>query len=83
MSIQVVVAKIIPLANYEPQVVEFNGALEAMVSGSGQPESLLSLVDMHAGFALDNDTYDGVHPNNAGASKMADRWYDVIDDWLA
>ncbi len=82
-SIKIVLAKLIPLANYEGQIAEFNSELAVMAAGKGLPGSPLVLADMHSGFSLSEHTYDNVHPNAAGAGIMADRWFDAVDELLA
>ncbi len=82
-SIRVVLAQLIPLAGYEAQINDLNGQLATMAAGKIAGGANLGVVDMNAGFSLTGDTDDGVHPNNAGSSKMADRWFDEIDDLFA
>jgi lysophospholipase L1-like esterase len=81
-SIRIVLAQIIPLAGFEPLIADFNGQLATMAAAKVAAGANLGVVDMHAGFSLSGDTDDGVHPNNSGAGKMADRWFDEIDDLL-
>ena len=39
-------------------------------------------VDQNSGFNANTDTYDGVHPNDAGEAKMAQKWFDALKDYL-
>ena len=41
------------------------------------PQSKIVLVDMNTDFS-ETDLDDGVHPTQAGAAKMAQRWLDCI-----
>lgn len=36
------------------------------------------MVDQWTGFDTTVDTFDGVHPNDSGYRKMADRWYPAL-----
>lgn len=38
----------------------------------------LYLVDMTVGYSAATDNYDGIHPNDGGGLKMANKWYDAI-----
>jgi hypothetical protein len=40
------------------------------------------VADLWTGFDAIADTVDGVHPNNAGFQKMADRWYPALTQAL-
>jgi lysophospholipase L1-like esterase len=82
-NIEIVLAQIIPLVNYEPQIAAFNSDLATMAAGKVTDGANVTVVDMHSNFSLNDDTFDGVHPNNSGAGKMADRWFDALDDLLA
>lgn len=43
------------------------------------PDSPVIVVDQATGFEFDKDTIaDKVHPNEAGAEKMAQRWFDAL-----
>lgn len=43
-----------------------------LVSASQSP---VSVVDLYTGFSTSTDTGDGVHPNDAGALKIANTWF--------
>jgi len=38
----------------------------------------LVLVDMTEGFIVEDHTWDGLHPNNEGSERMAQKWFDAI-----
>jgi lysophospholipase L1-like esterase len=40
--------------------------------------SPITVVDQWTGFDDDTDTYDGVHPDDAGNQKIAARWYPSV-----
>ena len=82
-GIKIVLAQIIPLVNFEAQIANYNSQLATMVAGKVADGASVSVVDMFNNFSINDDTFDGVHPNNTGASKMADRWFDALDDLLA
>ena len=82
-NIKIVLAQIIPLVNYEAQIATFNADLATMAAGKVSDGANVSVVDMFTNFSINDDTFDGVHPNNSGAGKMSDRWFDALDDLLA
>ncbi len=82
-NMRIIVAKIIPMsasscATCPADIIEFNNALPAWASGLTTAQSPITLVDQWSGFDPAVDTGDGVHPNNAGYQKMADRWYPAL-----
>jgi lysophospholipase L1-like esterase len=78
--VMVFVAKLIPtgLPIFNIQVGRFNAGLPELADEFNTPEAPLILVDQFSGFDPVADTYDGVHPNGSGASKMATRWYQAL-----
>jgi lysophospholipase L1-like esterase len=59
-------------------ISSLNAALPALAAGKNRPESPIILVDQFTGFDPSSMTYDGTHPNDAGDSRMADRWYEKL-----
>jgi lysophospholipase L1-like esterase len=56
-------------------VVDLDAAIPGWAAGLSTARSPIVVVDQWTGFDDATDTYDGVHPNDAGNQKMADRWY--------
>jgi lysophospholipase L1-like esterase len=56
-------------------VVAFDNRIPGWAAGLTTAQSPIVVVDQWTGFDAVADTGDGVHPNDAGFRKMADRWY--------
>jgi lysophospholipase L1-like esterase len=79
-NMKIVVAQIIPMnpsgcPTCAPDVVALNNAIPGWAAGLTTAQSPIVVVDQWTGFSTATDTTDGVHPNDAGFRKMADRWY--------
>jgi lysophospholipase L1-like esterase len=82
-AMRVIVAKIIPMAPAScaecgQRVVAFNAAIGTWAAQKTTAQSPIVVVDQWSGFSPASDTYDGVHPNDAGNRKIADRWYPAL-----
>ncbi|XXT17942.1 GDSL-type esterase/lipase family protein [Sorangium sp. So ce429] len=77
----VVVAKLVPLSFNNTAVVAYNNALPPVVQARASAGKHVVLVDMHTGFPT-SELADGVHPNAAGYTRMANTWYQAIGDML-
>ena len=78
-DVKILVAKIIPMKCPEcTHVVALNNAIPAWAAGKTTARSPITVVDHWTGFDTTTDTGDGVHPNDAGFRKMADRWYPAL-----
>ena len=53
---------------------EMDGIARAMTTGS----SKVLVIDLNKGFNPEEDTFDGIHPNQIGAEKMARKWFEGI-----
>ncbi|HVQ95128.1 MAG TPA: cellulose binding domain-containing protein [Mycobacteriales bacterium] len=87
-NMKIVVAKIIPMnppgcATCAPDVVALNNAIPGWAAGLTTAQSPIVVADLWTGFDTVADTNgDGVHPNDAGFRKMADRWYPALTPLL-
>jgi lysophospholipase L1-like esterase len=87
--VKILVAQIIPMdpakscSGCAQGVIALNDAIPDWASGKSTDQSPIIVVDQWTGFDTDTDTYDGVHPNNAGNQKIADRWYSAMASLLA
>lgn len=72
-SVRVLVAEVIPAAGHEQQMLAFNLRIAALAAAKQ-----VTLIDQYSGFDASTDTVEGVHPNAAGAVKMASRWYAAL-----
>jgi cellulase/cellobiase CelA1 len=82
-SVKIIVAQIIPMSaaacvTCPADIVEFNSALPAWAATLTTAQSPIVLVDQWTGYDAVADSVDGVHPNNTGFQKMADRWYPAL-----
>ncbi|KAI1084891.1 carbohydrate esterase family 3 protein [Whalleya microplaca] len=78
-STKLVVAQIIPmgLGNYNTQIQNLNKAIIPWAEGLNTTESPIWVVDQYTGFSS-TDLRDGVHPNDAGDTKMMNVWYPAL-----
>jgi lysophospholipase L1-like esterase len=77
-AVVVLLAQIIPAGQDPGVVASLNRALPRMARNMTTSRSPVVIVDHHSGFDPQEDTYDGVHPNESGEKKMARRWFDAI-----
>lgn len=79
-DVDVLLAALIPLVYEEvnERVREFNRLLASLAQELDRPGSQVVLVDHYTGFEPRHDTYDGVHPDESGATKMAEIWYEAL-----
>ncbi|MEV4513828.1 cellulose binding domain-containing protein [Dactylosporangium sp. NPDC049525] len=82
-AVKVVVAQIIPMsagacATCPADVVALNAAIPGWAAGLTTAQSPVVVADLWTGFDAVADTGDGVHPNDAGFTKMANAWFPVL-----
>ena len=80
---KILVARILPMnpANCDAcgqRVVDLNAAIPGWAASQTTAASPVTVVDQWTGFSTATDTGDGVHPNDAGNRKIADRWYPSV-----
>ncbi|MBB2923060.1 GDSL-type esterase/lipase family protein [Cellulomonas cellasea] len=80
---QVLVAQIIPVApptcgECAQRTVDLNAAIPGWATSLSTSASPITVVDQWTGWNPAADTSDGVHPNDAGIVKLADRWYPAL-----
>ncbi|MER6622298.1 GDSL-type esterase/lipase family protein [Streptomyces sp. NPDC000931] len=86
-DMRVLVAQIIPMnpgtcAACAQRVVDFNARVPAWAAATSTDRSPVTVVDQWTGFDTATDTYDGVHPNDAGNEKIAARWFPALSALL-
>ena len=61
-------------------IMSLNSMLVGWASTNATAASPISVVDQWTGFdaTAGVDTRDGVHPNDSGSTKIANRWYDAL-----
>jgi acyl-CoA thioesterase-1 len=77
-QVTLLVAQLIPVYRFEAYIQRINDAIPELVARLDSPQSRVFLVDQWSGFDALGDTWDGIHPNEAGERKMARRWLEVI-----
>jgi cellulase/cellobiase CelA1 len=87
-NMKILVAKIIPMnpsncTTCAQGVVALDNAIPAWASANTTAQSPIIVVDQWTGFDDATDTVDGVHPNDSGNQKMANRWYAALTPLLA
>lgn len=86
-NVKILVAQIIPMnppscTACASEVVALDQAIPGWAAGLTTSQSPIIAVDQWTGFDDATDTIDGVHPNDAGDQKMADRWYTPLSQIL-
>ncbi|ARQ70539.1 SGNH/GDSL hydrolase family protein [Streptomyces marincola] len=81
--VTVLAAQIIPMAPTScsacaQRVVDLNAAIPGWAAGLSTERSPVVVVDQWTGFSTATDTGDGVHPNDSGTRKIADRWFPAV-----
>jgi lysophospholipase L1-like esterase len=82
-AMRIVVAQLIPLnpsscGECAQRVVDLNAAIPGWATSLSTAASPITVVDQWTGFNTATDTSDGVHPNDLGARKIADRWFPAV-----
>jgi lysophospholipase L1-like esterase len=75
-SVKVLLAQLIPTRNAaaDARIVQLNAAISGLAARLHTSASPVVAVDHYSGFDADRDTRDGIHPNAAGETKMANVW---------
>jgi lysophospholipase L1-like esterase len=80
---KVLVAQILPMTpsscpECAQRVADLNAAIPAWAAAKTTAASPVTVVDQWTGFNTTTDTGDGVHPNDSGNRKIADRWFPAL-----
>src|SRR5262245_13767628 len=86
-NMTIIVQQIIPMnpsncAECGARVVALNQQIPAWATGLSTTASRIIVVDQWTGFNAATDTGDGVHPNDSGIRKMADRLFPAVSSVL-
>lgn len=87
-NVRIFVAQIIPLQpdsgkDYDMIVRMLNAAIPMWAAENSTAESPIVVVDQFTDYVVASDNQaDGVHPNSAGSTKIAQRWFDAIESLL-
>jgi parallel beta-helix repeat protein len=81
-NIKILLGQIIPSTYEANAIVDLNQQMPALAASKNTLQSPVVVVDHWTEFSLSQDMYDGVHPNDAGDQKMANRWYAALVNFL-
>ena len=81
--VTVILALIINRQPNSPATTQFNTDVNDMAQNRIAAGDDIIIVDMESALDYGTDMYDNLHPNDAGYAKMADVWYDALDNLLA
>ena len=83
-QVKIFVAQIIPVfgEKINVRIRDFNRRFPAMAAELSTEISPVIIVNQYENFNAETDTYDGVHPDAKGAQKMAQKWYDALEEFL-
>lgn len=81
-QICVLAARLIPAVGEEALIERLNGAFEKAWAEQPIPDLDLRWVDQFSGFDPNVDTWDGLHPNQQGERKLAERWFAALREVL-
>lgn len=79
-EICILLAKVIFSTNphWNAKLKQLNAVIDATAEAGTTKNSKVTVVDLNTGFDPYNDTFDGIHPNNYGSIKMAQRWFSAL-----
>jgi lysophospholipase L1-like esterase len=77
---KIIVAQILPMGQpactaCTQAVINLNAAIPNWAAGLSTTQSPIVVVDQWTGFSVATDTGDGVHPNDSGFRKMANKYF--------
>ncbi len=73
----VYVASIVPSAEHDAKVRQFNQTIPSMVADKADRGAKVHFVDQYSALTFD-DLIDGIHPNARGYAKMAEQWWQAL-----
>lgn len=74
--VRILLAQVIGTVSTVPDIAGFNARIPPLAAQLSTATSPVTVVDQNTGFVPTADTYDGVHPNESGERKLADRFFD-------
>ncbi len=79
-DIKVVLALIIDRVPNDSRTTQYNIDVNNMAQSRIAAGDDIVVVDMNSVFNYIDDMYDNLHPNDVGYTKMADVWFDALDN---
>lgn len=78
-DIIILLAQLIPTTlPANTSISDLNAQIPAIAINIANPAPPIYIVDQNTGFDAVTDTYDGIHPNEIGEEKMAQKWRNAI-----
>jgi acyl-CoA thioesterase I len=81
-NVVVLMAQIIPSTINATAIQQLNAQIATLAAQKNTEQSPVVLVDQWGGFSTSADEWDGIHPNEAGELKMANRWFGALQNVL-
>lgn len=83
-NIAIFVATLIPSTDITltNRIIAYNPLMPALVADKDTSTSPVFLVDQFAGYDPAVDNYDPYHPDSSGREKVAQKWFQAIQDYL-
>ena len=75
-NVIILLAQLTPTVSpvFNPLITQMNAEIPSIAVDLADPDSPIYIVDQNTGFNPVTDTWDGVHPNEIGEEKMAEKW---------
>jgi len=79
-KVDILLAKVIPsrYEEWDRALRALNPEMDGIAKAMTTKTSKVYVLDLYKGFDAEKDTFDGIHPNQIGAEKMAQKWFDGI-----
>lgn len=77
-KVKILLAQIVPETSRMEQFAALNNLIANLADDKDTSASPVTLVDQFSGFDPFQDTFDGIHPDESGERKMADRWFNAL-----
>jgi len=82
-KVKILLAKIIPSSLVpDSDVASLNSSYSTLAANKTTSISPVTMVDINSIYNKNTDSIDGVHPNQSGASKIADKWYTALMPYI-
>lgn len=82
-NVGILLAQIIPSGRIPGTIQDFNSKIPVLAERLSQPNSPVIVVDQWTQFWVRSDTRDGVHPSESGETKIAQRFFNGITEYLS
>ncbi len=81
-NVIILLSTLIPIHNeyLNKHIKKFNAKIKALGKKMNTSISPIIVVDQYSEFDIRLDSYDGIHPNKQGEEKMAETWFQSVQD---